>query len=255
LSAGGIGGVFAPSMFTGALSGYILAMLINFSGIIPYELPLENFALVGMAGAIAGIIQAPLMAIFLIMEITGGHELIIPLMMVSALSFFITKKVTRFNLYTIQLKDKDAIPTHDKDKLAGMRIELNRVIEKDFIPVYPEMTLGEMVYNVITRSSRNLFPVLDENKHLAGIITLDDVRQMMFNRDLYDSIRMKDIMHQAPALIYYGKDNFQQTMRKFQSTGAWNLPIVRPDGTYIGFISKSKLLSIYRKKLLEITEE
>jgi len=253
--AGGVGGVFAPSMFTGALSGFVLALLTNATGLLPYELPPENFALVGMAGAVAGIIHAPLMAVFLIMEITGGHELIIPLMTVSGISFFISKRVMKYNIYTQQMKDKKFIPTHDKDKFAGVMVELDRVVEKDFIPVTADMSLGEMIKKAIMQSHRHLFPVIDERRHLIGIVTLDDVRRIMFNPEMYEKIRVKDLMHQPPAVIYYGQDDFQKTMYKFQSSAAWNLPVIMPDGTYVGFMSKSKLLSIYRKKLLEITDE
>jgi len=253
--AGGIGGVFAPSMFTGAVSGFVTALALNATGWLPYELPPENFALVGMAGAVAGIIHAPLMAVFLIMEITGGHELIIPLMTVAGISFFISKKMMRYNIYTAQLKDKKYIPTHDKDKFAGVMVELDRVVEKDLIPLKPGMTLGEMVREAIMKSHRHIFPVLDDHNHLLGIVSLDDVRQIMFNREMYDKIRVRDLMHHAPAAIYYGKDDFQRTMYKFQSSGAWNLPVIREDGTYVGFMSKSKLLSVYRKKMLEITDE
>ena len=253
--AGGVGGVFAPSMFTGAVSGYVLALAVNATQWLGYELPPENFALVGMAGAVAGIIHAPLMAVFLIMEITGGHELIIPLMTVAGISFFISRHVVRYNIYTQQIKDKKFIPSHDKDKFAGVMVELDRVVEKDFIPVTPEMSLGEMIKKAIMQSHRHVFPVLDPHRHLIGVVSLDDVRRIMFNPEMYDKIFVKDLMHQPPAVVYYGRDDFQKTMYKFQSSAAWNLPVVLPDGTYVGFMSKSKLLSVYRKKLLEITDE
>jgi len=254
LHAGGIGGVFAPSMFTGAMSGYVLAMIFNM--LFPsIHLPPENFALVGMAGAIAGIIQAPLMAVFLIMEITGGQELIVPLMIVAAISFWVTKKTVGYSIYTMQLKGRSFIPTHNKDAFAGFMVELDRVVETDFIPVEPSWTLGEMVERAVKHSHRNIFPVIDEHRHFLGIITLDDIRQIMFDRDMYDKIRVRDLMHKAPTVIFYKQDNFQKVMKKFQMTGAWNLPIIQKDGTYVGFMSKSKLLSIYRKKLLEITSE
>jgi len=253
--SGGVGGVFAPSMFTGAVSGYVTAIAINALEILPYELPAENFALVGMAGAVAGIIHAPLMAVFLIMEITGGHELIIPLMTVAGISFFISKKTMKYNIYTRQIRDKKYIPTHDKDKFAGVMVELDRVVEKDFIPLHPDMTLGQMVKDAIMNSHRHVFPVLDSDRRLLGIVTLDDVRKIMFNPDMYDKVKVRELMHHPPAVIYYALDDFQKTMYKFQSSAAWNLPVVKEDGTYVGFMSKSKLLSVYRKKMLEITDE
>ena len=255
LHAGGVGGVFAPSMFTGALSGYVLALILNM--LFPsLQLPPENFALVGMAGAIAGIIQAPLMAVFLIMEITGGQELIVPLMIVAAISFLITHKVLNgYSLYTLQLKGRSFIPTHNKDRFAGFMVELPRVVERDFIPVEPGWSLGDMVQKAVKQSHRNIFPVVDEENHFLGMITLDDIRQIMFDQSMYDKIHVRDLMHKAPTVIRYKKDDFQAVMKKFQQTGAWNLPIIDDQGRYVGFMSKSKLLSIYRKKLLEITSE
>jgi len=254
LHAGGIGGVFAPSMFTGALSGYVLALLLNY--LFPsLQLPPENFALVGMAGAIAGIIQAPLMAVFLIMEITGGQELIVPLMIVAALSYLISKRTVKYSLYTMQLRGRSFIPTHDKDKFAGYMVEFDRVLETDFIPVKPDMSLGVMVKKVVVKSKRNLYPVLDKDGYFIGLLGLDDVRTIMFDRDKYDKVFIRDLMHKAPQVIIRESDDFQSVMKKFQQTGAWNLPVIDKQGRYLGFISKSKLLSIYRKKLLELTSE
>jgi len=253
-SAGGVGGVFAPTLFTGGMSGYIFAMLINTTGLFPHNLATENYALAGMAGTISGVLQAPLTAVFLIVEITGGYELIVPIMLVSALSYMISKKVLKYSIYTMQLAEIDALPTHNKDKFAGQLIEWKEIIEKDFLPVIPNMTLGHMVYNVVTRSHRNLFPVLDDENHFLAVISLDDIRQIMFNHEKYDSTLVRDLMHKAPDVIIYEKDHFPDIMRKFTETGAWNLPVIR-DGIYVGFVSKSKLLSVYRRKLLEITSE
>ena len=253
-SAGGIGGVFAPTLFTGAISGYVLALILNYSGLFGHELSPENFALVGMAGTIAGVLQAPLTAVFLIAEITGGYDLIVPIMLVAALSYMISKKILKYSIYTMQLAEINALPTHDKDKFAGQLIEWQQVIEKDFIPIVPTMSLGHMVYNVVTRSHRHIFPVVDEQGHFLGMISLDDIRQIMFNRDLYDNTYVRDLMHKSPDVIIYEKDHFPDIMRKFTETGAWNLPVIQ-DGLYIGFISKSKLLSVYRRKLLELTSE
>jgi len=253
-SAGGIGGVFAPTLFTGAISGYTFALLSNYTGLFSHNLSPENFALVGMAGTIAGVLQAPLTAIFLIAEITGGYELIVPIMLVSTLSYMISKKVLKYSIYTMQLAEIDALPTHDKDKFAGQLIEWKEVIEKDFIPITPSMSLGYMVYNVVTRSHRHIFPVIDDQNRFIAYISLDDIRKIMFNRDLYDNTFVKDLMHKAPEVIIFEKDHFQDIMRKFTETGAWNLPVIK-DGYYIGFISKSKLLSAYRRKLLELTSE
>ena len=253
-SSGGVGGVFAPTLFTGAISGYVFALIINTTGLFPNQLPTENFALVGMAGTIAGVLQAPLTAVFLIVEITGGYDLIVPIMLVAALSYIISEKVLKYSIYTMQLAEIDALPTHDKDKFAGKLIEWKQVIEKDFITIKPTMSLGHLVYNVVTRSHRHIFPVLDDKERFIGVITLDDIRQIMFNRDLYDNTYVRDLMHKAPDVIIYEKDHFPDIMRKFTETSAWNLPVIKDD-LYLGFISKSKLLSVYRRKLLELTSE
>ena len=253
-SAGGIGGVFAPTLFTGAISGYVYALIINTTGLFTNQLSTENFALVGMAGTIAGVLQAPLTAVFLIVEITGGYDLIVPIMLVAALSYMISKKVLKYSIYTMQLAEIDALPTHDKDKFAGKLIEWKQVVEKDFLTIKPTMSLGHLVYNVVTRSHRHIFPVLDDKGYFIGVITLDDIRQIMFNRELYDNTYVRDLMHKAPDVIIYEKDHFPDIMRKFTETGAWNLPVIKDD-LYLGFISKSKLLSVYRRKLLELTSE
>ncbi len=253
-SAGGVGGVFAPTLFTGGLSGYIFAMILNTTNVFSHNLATENYALAGMAGAIAGVLQAPLTAVFLIVEITGGYELIVPIMLVAALSYIISKKYNKYSIYSRQLALIDALPTHNKDKFAGQLIEWKEVIENDFLKVTPNMSLGEMVYNVITRSHRNLFPVVDNDQHFIGMISLDDIRQIMFNQEMYDTTFVRDLMHKAPDVIIYEKDHFPDIMRKFTETGAWNLPVIN-NGLYVGFISKSKLLSVYRRKLLEITSE
>ena len=208
-----------------------------------------------MAGAIAGIIQAPLMAVFLIMEITGGQELIVPLMIVAALSYLISKRSLKYSLYTMQLLGRSFIPTHDKDKFAGHMIEFRRVLENNFIAVHPDMSLGDLVRKVVVKSSRNIYPVVDKEGHFLGIVSLDDIRTIMFKPEKYDVVFVRDLMHKAPTVIFREKDDFQAVMKKFQQTGAWNLPVIDSNGFYVGFISKSKLLSIYRKKLLELTSE
>ncbi len=253
-SAGGVGGVFAPTLFAGGLTGYVFVVLFNHSGITDYTLSTENYVLTAMAGSIAGVLHAPLTAVFMIAEISGGYDLIIPIMLVSTLSFLISKSVLKYSIYTMQLAEIGAVITHDKDKLAGQLIEWDEVVENNFIPVHPEMSLGDLVKNAVIKSKRNIFPVLDENGRFLAVLTLDDIRQIMFDKELYDNVFVKDLMHKAPEVIHYKKDRFPDIMRKFGSTGAWNLPVVQDD-RYIGFISKSKLLNVYRKKLLHITSE
>ncbi len=254
-SAGGIGGIFAPTLFTGSASGYIFALVVNYFDFFKKTISYENFTLAGMAGAMAGILQAPLTAVFLIVEITGGYELIVPIMLVAAISYIISKSIQPYNIYAADLAKIDALPTHNKDVTAGKLIEWDEVVEHNFTKIYPNMNLGELVHNAIEKTQRNIFPVIDKNNKFRGIISLDDLRSIMFHQELYDKITVKDIYHKAPNIIYYKKDNFNQIMHKFKESSAWNLPVIDADNHYIGFISKSKILNVYRLKLLEITSD
>ena len=251
--AGGVGGVFAPTLFTGSISGYVLAMIINYSNVFSHQLSLTNFAMVGMAGLMAGVLQAPLTAIFLIAEITGGYELFIPLMIVASISFLITKHYIPHNIYVSELAKRGELITHDKDKNVLMMLNIDRIIETNFIPISPKMNLGEMLHKAVTKSKRNLFPVVNDKQEFIGIVLLDDIREFMFNQKLYDSTIVEDYMHNAPDLIIYETDSMQTIMDKFQSSSAWNLPVIK-DGKYFGFVSKSKLLTAYRRQLIKFTK-
>ncbi len=250
--AGGVGGVFAPTLFTGSISGYVLAMVINYSNLFSHQLSLTNFAMVGMAGLMAGVLQAPLTAIFLIAEITGGYELFIPLMIVASISFLITKKYIPHNIYVSELAKKGQLITHDKDKNVLMMLNMDQVIETNFIPISSEMSLGEMLQKAVTKSTRNLFPVVNDKQEFMGIVLLDDIREFMFDQKLYDTTIVGDYMHNAPEHIFYETDTMEKVMQKFQNSGAWNLPVIK-NGQYHGFISKSKLLTAYRRKLINFT--
>lgn len=250
--AGGVGGVFAPTLFTGSISGYVLAMVINYSNLFNHQLSLTNFAMVGMAGLMAGVLQAPLTAIFLIAEITGGYELFIPLMIVASISFLITKKYIPHNIYVSELAKKGQLMTHDKDKNVLMMLNMDQVIETNFIPISSEMSLGEMLHKAVTKSTRNLFPVVNDKQEFMGIVLLDDIREFMFDQKLYDTTIVGDYMHNAPEHIFYETDTMEKVMQKFQNSGAWNLPVIK-NGQYHGFISKSKLLTAYRRKLINFT--
>ena len=247
--AGGIGGVFAPTLFTGSISGYVFAAIINHSKLFGHQLSTTNFAMVGMAGLMAGVLQAPLTAIFLIAEITGGYELFIPLMIVASISYIITKHYIPHNIYAAELAKKGQLMTLNKDKNALMMMDINTVIEKNFISITPEMKLGKMLKTAVTKSSRNLFPVVSKENDFLGILLLDDIRTIMFNKKMQKKIHVRDLMHSAPDIIFYDKDSMETIMKKFTGSGAWNLPVVK-DGKYYGFISKSKLLTAYRKQLI-----
>jgi chloride channel protein, CIC family len=251
--AGGIGGVFAPTLFSGSISGYVLAMIVNYSNLFNHQLSLTNFAMVGMAGLMAGVLQAPLTAIFLIAEITGGYELFVPLMIVASISFLITKKYIPHSIYAAQLAKRGELITHDKDKNILMMLNIDKIIETKFIPIYPKMSLGEMVHKAVTKSTRNLFPVINDEQEFVGIVLLDDIREFMFDQKLHESTKVEDYMHSAPDLINYETDTMQMVMDKFQNSSAWNLPVIKK-GKYFGFVSKSKLLTAYRRQLINFTK-
>ena len=251
--AGGVGGIFAPTLFMGSIMGNCVAKIINYLGVFQTSISESNFTLVGMAGLMAGVLHAPLTAIFLIAEITGGYELFIPLMLTSAISFGIVKYFHPHSVYAMELGRKGELITHDKDHAVLTLMDIDKVIENNFVKLYPEMTLREIVHNAVVKSSRNIFPVIDKkNKHLLGIILLDDIRPIMFDTTLYDSIKVTDVMHNPPEIIVLGKDKMTDIMKKFQDSGAWNLPVVHKN-EYYGFVSKSKLLTAYRRKLIEVT--
>ncbi len=250
-AAGGSGGIFIPTLVMGSALGNVVAKIINNLG-LGFNISEANFTLIGMAGLIAGVLHAPLTAIFLIAEITGGYELFIPLMLTSAISFLITKNLLDYNIYTRKLSEAGELITHDKDETVLTLMKLDTVIEDDFIIVHPEITLGEMLHEGVAKCSRNLFPAVNNEKELVGIILLDDIRGIMFNTYLYKTTHVKDLMHDAPEYIIYEEDNMKRVMKKFQDSGAWNLPVIKA-GKYAGFVSKSKLLTAYRRKLINFT--
>jgi len=250
--AGGIGGVFAPTLFTGSIFGYLIALIINNSNLFSHQLSLTNFAMVGMAGLMAGVLHAPLTAIFLIAEITGGYELFVPLMIVASISFLITKRYIPHNIYAAELAKRGQLITHDKDNNVLMMLDINKIIETNFIVLTPEMKLGEILKNAVTKSSRNHFPVVNDEHEFLGVIRLDDIRHIMFDTTMYDKVKVSDLMHADVGIINLDTDNAQIIMKKFKTTGAWNLPVVKK-GKYYGYISKSRLLTAYRRKLIHVT--
>jgi CIC family chloride channel protein len=251
-AAGGAGGIFIPTMVIGSALGNVVAKIINNIG-LGFDVSESNFTLVGMAGLIAGVLHAPLTAIFLIAEITGGYELFIPLMIAVAISFMITKNAVEHTIYTRELAEQGALLTHDKDKSVLTLMNLDSVIEKNFIVLKPNMTLGEMLHKGVAKSTRNIFPVTNDTNEFIGVILLDDIREFMFDQKLYDSTTVEDYLNNAPDIIKYETDNMQVVMTKFQDSGAWNLPVIK-DGRYLGFVSKSKLLTAYRRQLINFTK-
>lgn len=251
-AAGGAGGIFIPTMVMGGALGNVVAKVINHSG-LGIAVSESNFTLIGMAGLIAGVLHAPLTAIFLIAEITGGYELFVPLMISAAISYLITKNAIDYTIYTRELAKIGALITHNKDQTVLTLMHLDDVIEKDFKTVKQYMTLGEMLHSAVAKSTRNIFPVVDDTGVLKGIVLLDDIREFMFDTSIYDKISVDTVMQNAPEYIFYELDNMQQVMQKFQDSGAWNLPVIK-NGKYHGFVSKSKLLTAYRRKLINFTK-
>ena len=252
--AGGVGGIFAPTLFMGSIMGNCIAKIINNCGLFNTPVSESNFTLVGMAGLLAGVLHAPLTAIFLIAELTSGYELFIPLMLTATISFGITKYFSSHSVYNMELGRKGELITHDKDHAVLTLMEIEKVIEDNFVSITPKMTLGDMVHQAVVKSNRNIFPVVNEKTNaLLGIILLDDLRPVMFDQSLYNDIIATDIMQPAPEIIDFDNDKMTEIMQKFQDSSAWNLPVVK-NGVYIGFISKSKLLTAYRRQLINFTK-
>ena len=248
--AGGVGGIFSPMLFMGGVMGNCFARIINQIDILPYKLPLANFTLIGMTALMTGVLHAPLTAVFLIAEVTGGYSLLVPAMLTAAVSFSVAKYFNKYSIYTMELGRKGELVNQDKDQAILTLMDMESVIETNFVPVYTDMTLKGVVYEAVRESSRNIFPVLDREKgSLEGVILLDDIRHLIFEKELYDKVSVLEMMQPPPALIQMGQDTMNQVMDKFQNTAAWNLPVVK-NGKYIGFISKSKLLTVYRRKLI-----
>ena len=250
---GGVGGTFAPSLFVGVMSGVFFAYLINHLGIIDPDMPLsiKNFALMGMAGVMAGVMHAPLMAIFLTAEMTGGYDLFLPLLIVSASSYGISRIFTPYGIYSRRLAKRGELLTHQKDRSVLTLLKMDSVIEKDFSVVHPDMSLKDMV-DAIAKSHRNLFPVTDDNGKLLGVVLLDDIRNIMFRPDLYRRMQVHRFMAIPPAKVVLGTP-MEKVMKTFDDTGAWNLPVIDEENNYVGFVSKSKIFNSYRQVLKHYT--
>lgn len=246
IGSGGSGGIFAPSLFVGGIVGFLFAYSKNMLGFhIP--LPVAHFTLVAMCGLMAGVQHSPLSAIFLIAEITGGYELFVPLMFVSAISFITTSHYQKDSLYKLQLKDQGKHLPETKDQELLDTINISQVIERDLLPIHPNAQLKNLI-DLVKISKRNIFPVVDENEALRGIITLDDFRDIMFDNEKQETVLIRQLMHSPPEILL-ATDNMQSAMEKFERSGAWNLPVVE-NGRYQGFVSKSRIFNTYRKRLI-----
>lgn len=249
IGAGGNGGIFAPSLFIGAMTGFVFAHAVNLLGII--HLTEGNFIVAAMAGALSGVIHAPLTGIFLIAEITGGYALFVPLMIVSSMSFLIARYFEPYSIYARKLVEK-GLHNKDRDRIVLNRIKLKNILETDFVFVMPADTLGHLVTK-IEHTKRNIFPVLDEDGHLQGVVLLDNIREVMFHHEQYDKIYVKDLMTQPPCILDVNEEMYD-VMKKFDSYNAWNLPVTEAN-KYIGFVSKSTIFTKYRSLLIKQSEQ
>jgi CIC family chloride channel protein len=247
--AGGIGGVFAPSLFMGGIAGFILSRAINLFTV--FKVSEYNFTLIGMAGVMAGVIHSPLTAIFLIAEITGGYQLFIPLIIVASISYLTVNYFQQHSIYTKKLAEKGDLITHDKDKTVLTLLNIDEVIETNLDTVSPEMTLGQLV-RVIAKSKRNIFPVLDSDNNFLGIVFLDEVREIMFDTSKYEELKVRNIMYYPRAVVNL-TDNMDTVMNKFNESGLWNIPVV-DKGKYRGYVSRSNIFEIYRNRLIEFSD-
>ncbi|MEM6643249.1 MAG: chloride channel protein [Bacteroidota bacterium] len=250
IGAGGSGGIFAPSLFMGGLTGY--AFSSGFNQLFGTNLSTSNFTLVGMCGIMSGVLHAPLTAIFLIAEITSGYVLFVPLMLVSAIAYSTISYFEKHSIYTKKLIEKGDFIPYDKDRMVLSLIDLKKIIEKDLLTIHPEETLDDLV-KLVKKSKRNIFPVVNDDVELEGIVTLDDVREVMFDAEARKNILIKSIMHKPPSSVS-PKEKMQSVMSKFEITQAWNLPVI-DDGKYVGFISKSRIFNAYRNKLIRQSAE
>ena len=248
-SGGGVGGIFAPSLYLGCIAGFVFAHALNY---FDFAIPLseKNYALLGMAGVMAGVMHAPLTGVFLIAELTGGYDLFLPLMIVSISSFATIISFERHNLYTMRLAQKGELITHHKDQAVLTLLKIDDIIETDFVKVSPDMTLGDIVQNAISQSSRNFFPVVDNDGKLIGIIYLDNIRNIMFRPELYDRFQASRFLVSPPAKITNNM-SMEKIMKIFDDSKSWNLPVVDENGFYLGFISKSKIFNAYREVLVD----
>jgi CIC family chloride channel protein len=247
-----VGGTFAPSLYVGCMTGFLFAYCINLIG-FETVLSTKNFALIGMAGVMSAVMHAPLMAIFLTAELTGGYDLFLPLLIVSTVAYGTIKIFEPYSIYTMRLAQRGELLTHHKDKAVLTLLKVGNVIENDFLSVRPDMDLKQMV-NVISESHRNLFPVLGNKGELVGVVVLDDIRNIMFRPDLYKKMYVNSFMTVPPAKIYT-TDTMDHVMKTFDDTGAWNLPVINTSGKYVGFVSKSKIFNSYRRVLRHYCED
>ncbi|MFP4470767.1 MAG: chloride channel protein [Bacteroidales bacterium] len=248
--AGGVGGIFAPSLFLGGVTGFFTGRLIN--SLADYQISESNFSLAGMAGVMAGVMHAPLTAIFLIAEITGGYELLPPLIITATISYLTIRYFEPHSIYTKRLAMRRELMTHNKDKAVLSMMRASRLIERNFSTIHPDATLRELV-NVISQSTRNIYPAIDNENNFYGIIVLDHIRNIIFKPDLYDTIHVRDLMF-MPDTFIDPDESMEDVAQKFQRSGKFNLVMLK-NGKYLGFISRARVFSSYRNLLRDFSDD
>lgn len=248
--AGGVGGIFAPTLVVGSFAGYFLVHAINH--FFPTALPESNFALSGMAGVMAGVMHAPMTAIFLIAEVTGGYNLFFPLIVTATISYITIMLFEPHSIYTKRLAQRGELLTHHKDKNLLIMLNTQKLIETEFVVLKEEYSLRDFVKKV-PQSKRNIFPVVDKDNKLIGVVIMEHVRPIIFNRSLYDTTFVPDFMITPPATVEID-ENMESVMKKFKNSKAWNLPVTE-NGVYRGFLSKSKIFNEYRDMLINFSDD
>lgn len=253
IGSGGVGGTFGPSLIVGGLSGYFVAMLCNQLGTTPQDT--ASFALVGMAAVMTGVMHAPFMATFLIADITGGYQLLVPLMVASAVTYLCVSPFERHSIYARKLAKRGDLLTHDKDASAWRLLDMQRLIETNFVIVRSGNTLRDLV-EVIQTSRRNLFPVLSDDDRFLGIVALDDVRKIIFRPELYDSVIVDDLMHPiSEGDIVRSSDTLTDVVERFRISDRYNLVVIDDDSRYLGFLSRANTFSAYRRFISATSDE
>jgi len=248
--AGGIGGVFAPSLFIGGVTGFILTKLLE--GLHILSLPESNFTLAGMAGVMAGVMQAPLTAIFLIAEITGGYQFFVPIMITATISYLTIHYFEPHGIYSKRLALNNQLLTHNKDRAALSRLKIDNLIETNFSTISPDSTLGDLV-KVVAKSPRNVFPVVDSENNFFGVVFINDIRNIIFNTEMYEKTHVHGLMYMPDTIVEIG-ETMEHVAQKFTDTQHYNIAVLQ-DGKYIGFVSRANVFSEYRKLLKEFSEE
>ena len=249
-AGGGVGGIFAPSLFMGGVTGFFVARLINYFD--PFRLPEKNFALAGMAGIMAGVMHAQLTAIFLIAEITGGYSFFIPLIITATISYLTIMNFEPHSLYTKRLAKQGELITHHKDKAVLSRLSIRNLIETNFKTITQEATLGDLI-KVFKVSQRNVFPVIDQDNKFLGVVFINDIRHMLFSPELYETTFVNQLMFMPGTLVDI-HETMEDVAHKFQSSADYNLPVL-DNGKYIGFVSRANVFSAYRKLVKDFSQD